>query len=67
MRLGQLIDLPKIIDPRGNLTVVEGYGSIPFDIRRAYWVYVREVLDAVEGTLIAGFANYWWLSAGRLP
>ncbi len=67
MRLGQLIDLPKIIDPRGNLTVVEGYGSLPFDIRRAYWVYDVPGGESEEGTLIAGFANYWWLSAGRLP
>lgn len=36
--LGKLITLPKIIDPRGNLTVAEGT-TIPFPIRRAYWVY----------------------------
>lgn len=36
--IGKLITLPKITDPRGNLTVAEG-GDIPFTIRRAYWVY----------------------------
>lgn len=36
--LGRIITLPKINDPRGNLTVAEG-SSLPFDIKRAYWVY----------------------------
>ena len=34
-----LIDLPKITDPRGNLTVAEQQKNVPFDIKRAYWVY----------------------------
>lgn len=34
-----IIDLPKIVDPRGNLTVAEGLDVVPFDIKRAYWVY----------------------------
>jgi hypothetical protein len=36
---GLLIDLPKITDPRGNLTFAEAQQVVPFDIRRAYWVY----------------------------
>ena len=35
----RLIDLPKITDPRGNLTVAEQMKNVPFDIKRAYWVY----------------------------
>lgn len=35
----KLIDLPKIEDYRGNLTVVEGGRHMPFDIARAYWLY----------------------------
>ncbi|TAE29701.1 MAG: WxcM-like domain-containing protein [Candidatus Kapaibacterium sp.] len=36
----RIIDLPKISDPRGNLTFIEGEGRhIPFDIKRAYWIY----------------------------
>lgn len=35
----KLIDLPKIVDPRGNLTVAEENNLVPFDIKRAYWVY----------------------------
>jgi dTDP-4-dehydrorhamnose 3,5-epimerase-like enzyme len=35
-----IINLPKISDPRGNLTFLEGNGRhIPFDIKRAYWIY----------------------------
>lgn len=37
--IGKLIDLPKIADLRGNLTVAEGACLVPFDIKRAYWVY----------------------------
>lgn len=37
--LGKMVSLPKITDPRGNLTVVENEKNIPFDIKRAYWVY----------------------------
>jgi hypothetical protein len=35
----RLIDLPKIADPRGNLTFVEGMVHIPFDIKRVYYLY----------------------------
>lgn len=35
----KLIDLPRIQDPRGNLTFVEGGQHIPFDIRRVYYLY----------------------------
>lgn len=37
--LGRIIELPKITDPRGNLTVAEAFKDVPFDIHRAYWVY----------------------------
>lgn len=39
MMIGQLIDLPKITDPRGNLTFAESLSMVPFEIKRAYWVY----------------------------
>lgn len=35
----KIIELPKISDPRGNLTFVEGGSQIPFDIRRVYYLY----------------------------
>lgn len=34
-----IIDLPKIIDPRGNLSFFEGKNQIPFEIERTYWIY----------------------------
>ena len=35
----KLIDLRKISDPRGNLTVIEENGDVPFDIKRVYYLY----------------------------
>ncbi|MEI6206723.1 MAG: FdtA/QdtA family cupin domain-containing protein [Desulfuromonadales bacterium] len=35
----RIINLPRITDPRGNLTFIEGEGHIPFAIRRTYWIY----------------------------
>lgn len=40
-RLGncQVINLPKVSNPQGNLTFIEGQGHIPFDIKRVYYLY----------------------------
>lgn len=35
----QIIDLPKINDPRGNLTFVENKKHIPFEIKRIFYIY----------------------------
>lgn len=35
----KLIDLPKIVDPRGNLTFIEGNNHIPFEIKRVFYLY----------------------------
>jgi hypothetical protein len=35
----RVLDLPKITDPRGNLTFIEGSQHIPFDIARVYYLY----------------------------
>jgi len=36
----RIIELPKITDPRGNLTFIEGGGRhVPFDIKRVYYLY----------------------------
>lgn len=34
-----IINLPKIIDQRGNLTFVESQKHIPFKIQRVFWIY----------------------------
>lgn len=35
----RIIDLPRIADPRGNLTFIENSRHIPFDIKRVYYLY----------------------------
>ncbi len=35
----KIIQLPKILDPRGNLSFFENSKQIPFDIKRTYWIY----------------------------
>lgn len=35
----KIIELPKFLDVRGNLSFVEQYTHIPFEIRRVYWLY----------------------------
>jgi hypothetical protein len=47
----QIIELPKIHDPRGNLTFIEGSNHIPFDIKRVFYLY-----DVPGGETRAGHA-----------
>ena len=35
----EIINLPKFLDARGNLSFVEQENHIPFAIRRTYWLY----------------------------
>jgi hypothetical protein len=35
----RIINLPKITEPRGNLTFIEGGRHIPFEIKRVYYLY----------------------------
>jgi hypothetical protein len=46
-----LIDLPKISDPRGNLSFIEGERHIPFAIKRVFYLY-----DVPGGESRAGHA-----------
>lgn len=39
MKEPMIIDLPKNVDPRGNLSVIEELKDIPFKIERTYWIY----------------------------
>jgi len=35
----RLVELPKINDPRGNLTFIESGKHVPFKVMRNYWIY----------------------------
>ncbi|MCQ4872505.1 sugar 3,4-ketoisomerase [Butyricimonas paravirosa] len=47
----KIIDLPKFLDRRGNLSFAEQFGQIPFEIKRVYWIY-----DVPGGTERGGHA-----------
>jgi dTDP-4-dehydrorhamnose 3,5-epimerase-like enzyme len=47
----KIIQLPKILDERGNLSFIEGDNHIPFKIERTYWIY-----DVPGGTIRGGHA-----------
>jgi hypothetical protein len=47
----QLVELPKIADPRGNLTFLEAGRHIPFEIKRVFYLY-----DVPGGEARAGHA-----------
>lgn len=35
----RIIELPKFLDARGNLSFAENFKQIPFEIKRTYWLY----------------------------
>lgn len=35
----KIVNLPRVTDPRGNLTFVEAGRHVPFDIKRVYYLY----------------------------
>lgn len=53
MKFPQIIQLPKFLDVRGNLSFVEQFNHIPFEIKRTYWLY-----DVPGGECRGGHA-YW--------
>lgn len=70
--LGRIITLHTISDPRGNLTVAEENLELPFDLKRAYWIYnvpqggsrgghahkrLQQVLVAVSGSFTVTLDN----------
>ncbi len=48
----RIIKLPKIQDPRGNLTFLESKNHIPFKIERTFWIY-----DVPGGEVRGGHAK----------
>jgi hypothetical protein len=47
----KLVNLPKITDPEGNLTPIEGGRHVPFEIKRVFYLY-----DVPGGATRAGHA-----------
>ena len=47
----KLVELPRINDPRGNLSFIEGMKHLPFEIRRVFYLY-----DVPGGAWRAGHA-----------
>jgi hypothetical protein len=47
----ELINLPKVLDHRGNLSIIEEEEHIPFKIKRTYWIY-----DVPGGEIRGGHA-----------
>lgn len=39
LKEAQIVQLPKILDARGNLSFLEEDNQVPFKIKRAYWIY----------------------------
>ena len=39
MKKPHIIELPKFLDSRGNLSFVEEFQHIPFKFQRSYWIY----------------------------
>lgn len=35
----RIVNLPKFVDSRGNLSFIEQFNQIPFKIKRVYWIY----------------------------
>ena len=52
MKIGEILELPKICDPRGNLTVAEQWKNVPFEVKRVYWTY-----DVPSGERRGGHAH----------
>jgi dTDP-4-dehydrorhamnose 3,5-epimerase-like enzyme len=51
MKNPQIIQFPKINDPRGNLTFLQNLDQIPFEIKRIFWTY-----DVPAGEIRGGHA-----------
>jgi dTDP-4-dehydrorhamnose 3,5-epimerase-like enzyme len=48
----RIVDLPRVTDPRGNLTFIEGGDHVPFDVKRVYYLY-----DVPGGATRGGHAH----------
>lgn len=51
MKECKIIEFPKILDARGNLTFLQNNDQIPFEIKRVFWIY-----DVPGGQIRGGHA-----------
>ena len=49
----RIIDITRITDPRGNLSVIEGESTVPFEIKRVFYLY-----DVPADSERGGHAHY---------
>ena len=49
----RIIDITRITDPRGNLSVIEGVRTVPFEIKRVFYLY-----DVPADSERGGHAHY---------
>jgi hypothetical protein len=47
----KVIEFPKVVDPRGNLTFIQFPEQVPFEIMRVFWIY-----DVPGGEIRGGHA-----------
>jgi oxalate decarboxylase/phosphoglucose isomerase-like protein (cupin superfamily) len=52
-KAAEIIELPRFLDERGNLSFLEGNNHIPFIIKRSYWIY------DVPGGAVRGGHSYF--------
>ena len=57
MDIIKVIELPKFLDERGNLSFVEQGQHIPFKIARSYWIYDVPGGEIRGGLLIKRMKN----------
>lgn len=53
MNVPQILQFPKIQDPRGNLTFLQNLQQVPFEIKRVFWTY-----DVPGGDIRGGHAYF---------
>ncbi len=51
MQKVEILQLPKILDERGNLSFLESNAHVPFEIKRTFWIY-----DVPGGEIRGGHA-----------
>ena len=52
MEQAKIIEFPKILDPRGNLTFFQNNDQLPFSVNRLFWTY-----DVPGGIVRGGYAH----------